>query len=124
MRKCVYVTGRSMEPTLVEGDYLSCNTSRKAIRNIKVGDIIVFKRPDRFVIKRVTKLFEKAYFVIGDNKAHSTDSRVYGAISQKDVIGVVDMHDGRPVFLGTKIKGKNAISFKSVYANVCTRLGI
>lgn len=126
MRKCVYVTGKSMEPTLVEGQLLSCNKSRKAIRNIKIGDIIVCKHDSKLIIKRVTRLFEKAYFVVGDNKAHSTDSRAYGAISRKDVIGVIDMADGTPIVLdGRKLdNGRVSLSFKDVYNKTCQRLGI
>lgn len=119
MRRTVCVKGKSMEPTLVEGQYLSCNTSRKAIKNIIAGDIIVFKHDGRFIIKRVTRSFKNAYFVIGDNTKHSVDSREYGAVSKKDVIGVVDMLEGKPLVLG-----KNRISFKNIYYNMCTRLGI
>lgn len=122
MRRAIYVKGRSMEPTLVEGEYLSCNTSRKAKKAIKVGDIIVFKRDGYAVIKRVTKIFRNAYFVIGDNKKHSIDSRQYGSISYKDVIGVVDIINGEPMILG-KNNDRN-LSFKNVYANICMKLGV
>lgn len=118
MRRFVYVTGKSMEPTLVEGQYLLCNTSRKAIKNIKIGDIIVAKRPDRSdrrIIKRVTRIFEDAYFVIGDNKAHSTDSRDFGAISKKDVFGVIDMVNDKPLVFGNEKEYKTTMSFKSIY---------
>ena len=124
MRRTICVKGRSMEPTLVEGQYLSCNTSRKAIRNIITGDIIVFKHDGRFVIKRVTRIFKNAYFVIGDNTKHSFDSREYGSVSKKDVIGVVDMIDGKTLKLGSKKYGENKISFKSIYTAMCSRLGI
>lgn len=127
MRRIVYVTGRSMEPTLVEGQLLSCNMSRKAIKGIKVGDIVVCKHDNRFIIKRVTRVFDQAYFVIGDNKAHSTDSRNYGAIPKKDVVGVIDMLDGKPVILKGKKQdntGRVSLSFKDTYAKICQRFGI
>lgn len=122
MRRTICVKGRSMEPTLVEGEYLSCNTSSKAKKAIKVGDIIVFKRDGYAVIKRVTKIFRNAYFVIGDNKKHSIDSRQYGSILYKDVIGVVDIISGEPMILGKNNDRK--LSFKNVYANICMKLGV
>lgn len=122
MRRTICVKGRSMEPTLVEGEYLSCNTSRKARKSINVGDIIVFKKNGYAVIKRVTKIFRNAYFVVGDNKNHSTDSRQYGSISYKDVIGVVDVINGEPIILGKNNDRK--LSFKNVYANICMKLGV
>ena len=32
---------------------------------------------------------EDEYYVLGDNRAHSTDSRLYGQVLRSDIVGVV-----------------------------------
>ena len=46
-------------------------------------------RDDKVLIKRITKIEDKSYFVQGDNKNASTDSRVFGMIRRSAIIGKV-----------------------------------
>lgn len=55
----------------------------------KVGDIVAVKVNDREMIKRIQKTDDRRIFVIGDNKNMSTDSRKFGWIDKKEVIGKV-----------------------------------
>ncbi len=79
------VKGRSMEPSLREGDRVLLLRTK----NMKKGDVVVFAAAGRDCIKRVASVTRSSFFVEGDNKAESTDSRHYGAIHKKQVIGKV-----------------------------------
>lgn len=57
----------------------------------KVGDVIIFKHPTppHIYCKRISHIKEKKLYVLGDNSHQSVDSRNFGYISDKDVIGKV-----------------------------------
>lgn len=57
--------------------------------NLKKGDIVAFKKQGKDMIKRIQKIRSREYFLVGDNKKQSTDSRNFGWIDKKDVIGKV-----------------------------------
>lgn len=56
---------------------------------IKADDLIVFKRDGRALLKRVEKIRNELFYVRGDNKEASTDSRRFGPILKSDVVGKV-----------------------------------
>lgn len=57
----------------------------------KIGDIIAVPDPrdGKTIIKRIIKMENNLYFVEGDNKAESTDSRNFGLLEKDDIIGKV-----------------------------------
>jgi len=88
--------GRSMEPTIQEGEKIVADPNAKP----EVNDIIVFscekckvERGDVDILtKRVLGINKKGcYWVEGDNKANSHDSRNFGWLCLDDIIfhGVV-----------------------------------
>ncbi len=82
------ISGPSMLPTYKQGDrILVCPW----MRHIEMNDIIALFAPesDRVMIKRVTKKQGSLFFVEGDNKQESTDSRVFGMIGKDRVLGRV-----------------------------------
>jgi phage repressor protein C with HTH and peptisase S24 domain len=68
------IEGDSMLPKYAHGDTL---LGLKLFRP-QVGQVVVANGPDRKLIKRITKHTESSSFIEGDNREHSTDSRVFG----------------------------------------------
>ena len=55
----------------------------------KVGDIVVIRHSGRAMVKRIQKTDGRRVFVTGDNKKMSTDSRSFGWIEKKNLVGKV-----------------------------------
>ncbi len=53
------------------------------------GDLIVFKKDNRLMVKRVISINSGSIMVEGDNKDQSTDSRSFGVINMPEVVGKV-----------------------------------
>ncbi len=99
------VSGASMAPTFATGDYLIIDElTYHFFHGPQKGDVIVFRYPNdpsKFFIKRVVGLpNEKVtvdgrewdlksdeYFVMGDNRTESLDSRIFGPLERKYITG-------------------------------------
>ncbi|MCK6462396.1 MAG: signal peptidase I [Candidatus Pacebacteria bacterium] len=99
------VSGASMEPTYNDGDYLIVDEFTYHLRDPKKNEVIVFRYPNdpsKFFIKRIAALpnetatmidgkeiqiKDKEYFVTGDNSDKSSDSRYWGPVAEKFIIG-------------------------------------
>lgn len=94
------VSGNSMVPTFHDGDYLIINEIGYRFEEPKRDDVVVFrypKNPSQFYIKRIaylpgetindTNLGEDEYYVLGDNKNASSDSRYWGPVKKNLIIG-------------------------------------
>jgi nickel-type superoxide dismutase maturation protease len=82
----VVVEGPSMEPTLEERDRLVVLRRRRPA----AGDIVVVADPrhrGRVLVKRVMAVAGDEIVVEGDNRARSTDSRDFGPVRRRDVVG-------------------------------------
>jgi nickel-type superoxide dismutase maturation protease len=80
------VAGPSMEPTLHEGDWILARRDGRA----GVGDLVVLAHPSRpgmLIVKRVQRVDDDGYWVLGDAPAASTDSRHFGPVPE--VVGRV-----------------------------------
>ena len=129
----VIVQGRSMQPTLHDGDRLMLSRIAFLARDPRPGDLVVLKDPGHndYAVKRIVGLprdwlyFHKGevlknncalheaylapgtltftpdfkdqwvelgpddYFVLGDNRGNSEDSRYYGPIHRSQILGLV-----------------------------------
>lgn len=91
-----------MKPYAMDGDFA---VSTRLFFGAREGDVLVFRDPtdQRLLIKRVTRVEsgkgEKKYFMEGDNRMRSTDSRVFGSIGKRDVFAKV-------IFIAKRSKGE------------------
>ena len=85
------VSGHSMEPTFKEGQTVLVSSIPYLFGGPKVGDVVVIKnsRDGRLLLKRVKKRESKEYVVAGDNPEVSTDSRTFGPVLRKNILGKV-----------------------------------
>ena len=77
----------------VLGEEVSSSRWPLSIRpsHCEVGDIVVARKPgtDALVVKRVAAVDEEGVFLLGDNEAHSIDSRSYGPVPPTAIVGTV-----------------------------------
>ena len=86
-RRAILVEGDSMLPNLKNGDGILIDPDAK----IAAGDIVIAKHPFKksvIILKRLAEIDENGnYFLVGDNPSESTDSRTFGAVSAKHILG-------------------------------------
>ena len=85
------VEGKSMEPYCYSGDTVLVNKIAYFFTKPKINDVIAIEssKDKRYIIKVIKKIKAEEYFVLGFSLKESTDSRVFGWISKKDIIGKV-----------------------------------
>ena len=103
---CRYIVkGNSMKPAFIEGDRLLILPKIFCFFGFREEDMVVFREPGTGIesIKRIVGLPGKRmeigkkkfvlqdneFFVIGDNKNDSIDSRKFGAIKKEAIIGKI-----------------------------------
>lgn len=77
-----------MFPAFKPGDLVLVNRLAYFFVKPRVGDIVVLRR-QKYIIKRIAKIDKDRFFLAGDNKEESTDSRSFGWISKKEIVGKV-----------------------------------
>ena len=85
----ILVSGHSMIPTYCPGDKILTSTLPYLFSKPKIGDVIVFKKDNTLLIKRISKITNIGLLVEGDNKDDSYDSASFGIISKKQILGKV-----------------------------------
>ena len=102
----IMVSGDSMKTTLLNRDVLILNKLAYKFTDIKRFDIVVIDDNNEYLIKRViglpgvkeeyarektddfsAEVPEDNYFVLGDNRAVSVDSRYFGSFEKKEILG-------------------------------------
>ncbi|MEK6963216.1 MAG: nickel-type superoxide dismutase maturation protease [Nanoarchaeota archaeon] len=85
------VIGKSMEPAYSEGDYLIVNRIAFYFRKPKKGEAVLLEDPrtGKVILKRIQAVKKQRYYVLGDNKNQSTDSRAFGWVPSEKILGNV-----------------------------------
>jgi len=83
-----------MMPYYKNGDAVLINKLSYFFKNPKINDVVVCRNKNKMhIIKRIARINPSAdgnkYFVLGDNKDKSTDSRDFGWVYKKEIIGKV-----------------------------------
>jgi nickel-type superoxide dismutase maturation protease len=94
MIRIMKVTGESLSPFFQQGDFVIILMRRFIFRRLKPGDVVVFHHPGYGkLIKRVQTVAPGGdeLFVVG-TRPESTDSREFGPIPLRWVIGMVIFH--------------------------------
>jgi nickel-type superoxide dismutase maturation protease len=82
------ISGHSMEPFLKNGDLVLVTGLIYIFKNPKINDIVAFRvSSGKVLIKRIREIKNGLFFVSGDNKKDSLDSKDFGLISKKSIIG-------------------------------------
>jgi nickel-type superoxide dismutase maturation protease len=80
------VQGVSMLPSFGPGQLV---IGRKPWRELAKGDVVVFEHEGIEKIKRISRVGNRELSVMGDNVRASSDSRVFGAVPESSVLGLV-----------------------------------
>jgi len=95
-RRRFRVTGISMQPTLNPGEEILIDPKAYQKRSPQINDLVVTihpQQPDLEIVKRVSKIAKSdtgdRFFLLGDNLNNSSDSRSFGLVTQKQIIGRV-----------------------------------
>ena len=97
MIQILKVTGESLSPFFLEGDFVVVSKIPFVLRKIKTGDIVVFRHPVYgTMIKKVERISPSGeeIFVLGTH-LESTDSRQFGPLHRNQLIGKVIWHIGK-----------------------------
>lgn len=79
------IRDHSMEPTLKPGDeVLAWRYLRPS-----VGSVVIGRHRDLLIVKRVERIEDGKFFLLGDNPRRSIDSRRFGPISIHGIVAVV-----------------------------------
>lgn len=74
------------------GEHIEYIDNELYINHEKIVDIKLFTKTNDFMLEDlgVSVIPDDYYFVLGDNRTNSTDSRIIGLVSKKDIQGTVD----------------------------------
>jgi nickel-type superoxide dismutase maturation protease len=86
------IEGASMAPSFAAGERVLVNRAAYWFRPPRAGDVVVVRdprAPARLLIKRIEREEDGAFVLSGDNPGASTDSRDFGAVPRRLIVGKV-----------------------------------
>ena len=91
LRKSAVISGKSMLPSLKEGDLVFFKIYKKGKSDLKPSQIVIFNHPLKNIIciKRISVVNQNNVEVLGDNIEFSEDSNKFGLLNKEKIIGIV-----------------------------------
>ena len=83
------IYGHSMSPFLKDGDLIIISYIPFLFKKPKINEVIAISYNRKIIIKRIKQIQENKYFLEGDNKKDSFDSRNFGSIKKSDILGKI-----------------------------------
>ncbi len=101
MLKIIKVTGSSLSPFFLSGDFVLVSTSQRQFKNLKEGDSVVFFHPEYGrLIKFIAKNFPDSEILkVTGSHEDSMSSHKLGFIPYSNLIGKVVFHFKQPRLL-------------------------
>lgn len=78
-----------MAPEFLENDNVITSVLPYVLKKPKIGDVVVFEYKGKTYIKRIKVIDGENYYLIGDNKNDSYDSREFGYIKRENIKGKI-----------------------------------
>lgn len=79
-----------MEPQIKNGETVLVSKFPYWFKSPRINDIVAFKDSvGKILVKRIIKIQNGKYSVLGDNKKDSLDSRQFGDITKDKIIGEI-----------------------------------
>ncbi len=75
-----------MEPKIKNGSFFIASSIPFKFMNPKVKDVVVFKKENKVIVKKITKIEKGKYFIEGENLS---DSKNFGYIQRKEILGKI-----------------------------------
>jgi signal peptidase I len=93
MFRLLKVTGDSLAPEYREGDFVLVSKIPFYLVPPSPGDVIAFRQPGYgLLIKRIQNISPDGGLNVIGNHLESIDSRVFGTVRRKDILGKVIWH--------------------------------
>ena len=83
------IVGHSMMPGFSENDNVLASSAPFILRKPRIGDVVIFEKDKKQFVKRINKIDNGKYCLLGDNKNDSKDSRNFGLIERDQIKGKV-----------------------------------
>jgi nickel-type superoxide dismutase maturation protease len=98
MLQIIKVSGDSLSPEILEGDFVLVSKIPFSLNSLQVGDLVVFNHPDYgLLIKRIAAVSaDRQSFQVTGAHPFSVDSRQFGPVGRQALVGKVIWHIHRP----------------------------
>ena len=83
------ILGHSMEPAIKYGNFVLVSSIPYYFSSPNKRDIVAFNHKGKVLIKRIVRIQNEDFYLEGDNKNDSLDSRSFGKVKKSDILGKI-----------------------------------